>query len=102
MVLLKSVSETQRQVAGYVRERRLLMELTQAGLAERSGVTLPTLRKFEQRGVISLEFFLKLLWVVGGLEELIQVVKPSKPDFTSIEEVIDGDRVATRKKGRKR
>ncbi|MFP5080240.1 hypothetical protein [Pedobacter sp. JCM 36344] len=30
------------------------MELTQEGLAERSGVSLATLRKFEQKGVISI------------------------------------------------
>jgi hypothetical protein len=44
--------------------------LTREGLAERSGVPLATLRKFEQKGSTSLEsFFLKLLMVIGGLEE---------------------------------
>lgn len=35
------------------------MNLTQEGLAERSGVPLSTLRKFEQKGMISLDSFLK-------------------------------------------
>jgi len=64
------------------------MELTQEGLAERYGVPLATLRNFEQKGSISLESFLKLLMVVGGLEETINVLKPSKPNFTSIDEVL--------------
>jgi hypothetical protein len=33
------------------------MALTQEGLSERSGVPLAALRKFEQKGSISLEFF---------------------------------------------
>lgn len=46
------------------------------------------LRKFEQKGIISLESFLKLLLIVGGLEEVTQALKPSKLNFTSIDEVI--------------
>jgi transcriptional regulator with XRE-family HTH domain len=64
------------------------MDLTQEGLAERSGVSLSTLRKFEQKGSISLESFLKLLSVIGGLEEVINALKPSKPNFKSIDEVL--------------
>ncbi|WP_443947630.1 helix-turn-helix domain-containing protein [Pedobacter sp. AW1-32] len=41
------------------------MELTQEELAKRAGVPLPTLRKFEQKGWISLESFFKFLMVVG-------------------------------------
>jgi transcriptional regulator with XRE-family HTH domain len=63
-------------LAENVRERRLQMDLTQEGLAERSGVSLSTLRKFEQKGSISLESFLKLLSVIGGLEEVINALKP--------------------------
>ncbi len=78
------------------------MKLTQEGLAERSGVPLATLRKFEQKGAISLESLLKLLMVVGGLEEIIGVLKPSKPNFTSIDEVLRDTNSITRKRGRKK
>lgn len=77
------------------------MNLTQAGLAERSGVALPTLRKFEQQGVLSLESFLKLLTVVGGLDEMIKAVQPAPMQFTSIDEVLAADTSNTlRKRGR--
>lgn len=78
------------------------MELTQEGLSERSGVPLATLRKFEQKGSISLESFLKLLMVVGGLEDVIHVLKPSKPNFTSIDEVLKDMDKAPRKRGRQK
>jgi len=42
------------------------------------------LRKFEQKGVISLDSFLKILSVVGGLEEMVDVLKPKEQDFKSI------------------
>ena len=102
MILLMSISKAQQKIAENVRERRLLMELTQEGLAERSGVPLATLRKFEQKGAISLESLLKLLMVVGGLEEIIDVLKPSKPNFTSIDEVLKDRNSVSRKRGRKK
>lgn len=71
MISLISTLKAQEKIATQIRARRLSMELTQEGLSERSGVPLPTLRKFEQKGAISLESFLKLLMVLGGIEEMI-------------------------------
>ena len=102
MVSLLSPAKTQQQLAQNLRERRLLMELTQEGLAQRAGVPLPTLRKFEQKGLISLESFLKLLAVVGGLEEIVAATKPVKPAFTSIDEVLQQETGVKRKRGRRK
>ena len=102
MISLISSSKAQLKIAENIRARRLSMELTQEGLAERSGVPLPTLRKFEQKGAISLESFLKLLMVVGEVEELINILKPSKPVFNSIDDVLKGTDGVSRKRGRKK
>lgn len=75
------------------------MGLTQEGLAKRSGVPLPTLRKFEQMGQLSLESFLKLLMVVGGLEAVIQAAAPEQAAFPSIDAVIKANAQKPRKKG---
>lgn len=99
---LISISKAQQKLAENIRNRRLSMELPQEGLSERSGVPLPTLRKFEQKGSISLESFLKLLMVIGGLEEIITVLKPSKPNFTSIDEVLKDSNNIPRKRGSKK
>ena len=61
-MLFISSSKAQKKLVENVRERRLQMELTQEGLAERSSVPLSTLRKFEQKGSISLNFFSFLIW----------------------------------------
>lgn len=102
MVLLITPSKAQAKLAENVRLRRLDMGLTQAGLAERSGVALPTLRKFEQQGVISLESLLKILMVVGGLDEMVQATEPTPTAFTSIDDVLKADSRVTRKRGRRK
>lgn len=102
MTSLISPSKAQLKIADNVRARRLAMELTQEGLAERAGVPLPTLRKFEQKGSISLESFFKLLMVVGGIDEIVTALKPSKPSFNSIDDVLKGTDSNSRKRGRKK
>ena len=101
-MLFISFSKAQKTLAQNVRERRLQMDLTQEGLAERSGVALSTLRKFEQTGIISLESFLKILSIVGGLEEMIEGLKPNTPAFKSIDEVIKIDEKTIKKRGSKK
>jgi transcriptional regulator with XRE-family HTH domain len=102
MISFISPAKAQMKLAENIRARRLSLELTQEGLAARSGVPLATLRKFEQKGSISLESFLKVLMVVGGLEELIDLLKPAKPVFKSIDEVLNDKDAISRKRGRKK
>jgi len=98
-MLFVSLSKVQMKIVENIRDRRLQMELTQEGLSERAGVPLSTLRKFEQKGVISLESFLKILSVVGGLEEILVALKPKKQHFKSIDEVLKSEKKNIRKRG---
>ncbi|WP_177760864.1 helix-turn-helix domain-containing protein [Flavobacterium sp. I3-2] len=98
-MLFISLSKVQRKIVENIRDRRLQMELTQEGLSERSGVPLSTLRKFEQKGVISLDSFLKILSVVGGLDEMIEALKPKQQHFKSIDEVLKSEEKNSRKRG---
>lgn len=101
-MLFISLEKAQKKLVQNIRERRLLLELTQEGLSERSGVPLSTLRKFEQKGLISLDSFLKILSVVGGLEEMMNVLKPMKPNFKSIDDVLKLEDNSTKKRGSKK
>ncbi|PCI68132.1 MAG: XRE family transcriptional regulator [Piscirickettsiaceae bacterium] len=96
---LITISKAQSKLAGYMRTRRLDTKLTQEGLAERSGVKLRTLRKFEQQSLISLESFLKLAMTLGCLEDLVNAAEPSETKFTSIDDVLKGNKIKTSKKG---
>lgn len=99
MTSLITVLKAQKTLAENARARRLAMGLTQGGLAKRSGVSLPTLRKFEQKGLISLESFLKLMMVLDGLARIVEASAPEQAVFTSIDEVLAADKKSVRKKG---
>ncbi len=100
-MLLINSSKAQKKIAENLRKQRLGMNLTQEGLAERSGVPLSTLRKFEQKGTISLEGFLKLQMALGGLENIVKATEPLISEFSSIDEVLNSDsKETTRKRGR--
>ena len=86
-------------IAENARACRLQMELTQEGLAKRSGVALPTLRKFEQKGVISLESFLKIQMVLDGLEDIIKSTQIKSSSFSSIDDVLESNNIPARKRG---
>jgi transcriptional regulator with XRE-family HTH domain len=86
------------QIAQRVRARRLEMNLTQEGVAYRSGLSLSTYRRFERTGEISLK---GLLWIGFAMNML--------PDFDglfaqrqyqSIDEVL-AERTVNRKRGKK-
>jgi len=102
MVSFISPSKAQIKIAEYIREQRLQLNLTQEGLASRSGVPLPTLRKFEQKGIISLESLLKLLMIVGSLDELVNALKPIKTNYETIDDVLKENNLHKRKRGSKK
>jgi len=75
------------------------LNLTQVGLSKRSGVSLATLRKFEIGGGISIDNLLKIMLVVGGLNQIVEASALDQDNFSSIEEVISGKNPSKRKRG---
>ncbi len=73
---LQTPSDTQRELAARVKARRLALNITQAELAERSGISLGSLRRFETTGEISLRAFLELALVLGELKEFSTLFRP--------------------------
>ncbi len=59
-ISFKSVSEVMSEIAERAKQERLAMNLTQAGLAKRSGVSLGSIKRFESTGQISLQSLLEL------------------------------------------
>ncbi|MDB5319574.1 MAG: family transcriptional regulator [Phycisphaerales bacterium] len=69
-------SETQRMLADRVRNARVGLGLKQTTLATRAGVTLATLRKFEQKGEIALKYLMRICHALGRLDEFDAILKP--------------------------
>jgi len=84
-------SDIQNQLRQKFKTRRKQLGYTQTELAERSGVSLGSLKRFETTGQISLESFLKLAFVLECINELSRVCEKNKQkEFCSIEEVLHG------------
>lgn len=81
-------NEINTEIANRMKQLRKRKKISQKELAARSGVSLGSLKRFEQSGEISLQSFTKLaiaLEVETELEALFTEVP-----FDSIEEVING------------
>ena len=84
-----------RELAVRLRDRRLAEQLTQEGLAQRSGVPLGTLKKFERTGQVSLLSFIRLAVTLKDEAALGNLLRPR--DFQSLEQVLEKPQ---RKRGR--
>ena len=87
-LIQKTWEEIDTDIANRMIQLRKRKKLSQKALAAKSGLSLGSLKRFEQKGEISLQAFTKLaiaLGVEGELETLFGEVP-----FGSIEEVING------------
>ena len=94
---LYTPEEVSLRLAEHVRRLRLHNKWTQATLAKRAGVTLPTLRRFERTGLVSLKHLLRLSLALGRLDEFWTLLEPSAA--TSIKELEANQAAAGRKRG---
>ena len=83
----KTPYEVSMELAEKAKEKRKYMKLTQQQLADRSGVSLGSLKRFEQTGEISLSSLLKIAGVLDSLKEFDGLFE--KPEYTSIEEILN-------------
>ncbi len=76
-IQLHTSEEMERALAQRVRELRLAAGWKQSTLAERSGVTLGSLRRFESTGKVSLEHLLRLCHALGRIDEFDRLLRPA-------------------------
>ncbi len=84
--------EVMQNIKTKFRQRRKELKYTQKELSEHSGVSLGTLKRFENTGQISLESLLKLAFVLECLEEFMKLCEekdelPNSLDNISEEEI---------------
>lgn len=92
-----SSGEILTELSARLKSRRLARNLTQNGLARRSGVSLGTLKKFERTGLISLASFVRLSLAVRdevALEGLLL-----EEEFRTLDDVLKAGG-KSRKRGR--
>ena len=75
---LHTPEEISQILAARLKELRLVKRWKRKTLAERSGVTESSLKRFEQTGKVSMENFLKLAMTLGRLDEIETLLLPAK------------------------
>lgn len=85
-------------LADNCRKRRLDKGMSRRSLAETTSIPEPTLERFETKGKISLEAFLKLVIEFGWFDEMSAIMGKSK--YTTGEELETINRNQGRQKGR--
>ncbi len=84
----KTPKEINKMIAERIRNIRKRRKLSQEKLSEKSGVSLGSVKRFENIGEISLSSLTKLAIALGCENELEQLFEDIP--FESIQEVIDG------------
>ncbi|HSO89510.1 MAG TPA: helix-turn-helix transcriptional regulator [Draconibacterium sp.] len=83
---IKTPRSVLKNTAVKVRALRRQNKYSQVEFADRSGVSLGSLKRFEATGLISLESFLKLIHLLDRLEEFDTILQ-SGDDFDAVEKL---------------
>lgn len=79
-IIFKSPPEVAQHIAKQVQAARLALNFSQKTLAERSGLSYGTLKKFERTGEISLTSLIKIALSLGCLEQFQNLFPTKKPE----------------------
>jgi len=88
-----------RGMSQRMRERRLELNLTQKGLAAKAGVSLGTLKRFENSYEISLKYLLMVAVVLDATEMFGELF--SVKQYQSIDEVLTATSSRKRQRGKR-
>ncbi len=83
--LLDNVDDISRQIAKDFRHRRVEKGLTREQVAERAGVAVSNVVRFEQKGLISLKNLIGLAMALGYTSEIKGLF--SNPKYSTMEEL---------------
>ncbi len=75
------------EIAGRMQKKRKANKLTQEQLAQKSGVSLGSVKRFERLGEISLSSLVKIAFVLDCEDDFDALF--SRKEYKSIQEVID-------------
>lgn len=83
--LLNNVDEISKQIAADFRHRRVEKGLTREQVAERAGVAVSNVVRFEQKGLISLKNLIGLAMALGYTSEIKGLF--AQPKYSTMEEL---------------
>ena len=81
----ESADDIAKEIAADFRKRRIEKNLTRVQVAERSGVAVSNIVRFEQKGLISLANLIALGMALGYTSEIKSIF--SQPKYSTMEEL---------------
>lgn len=97
---LPSPEDTAKKIADDFRNRRIEKGITRKEIAERSGVAISNIARFEQKGLISLNNLVMLATALGYTSEIKSIF--SEPKFSTIADLEQIRKNTGKKKAYKR
>lgn len=89
MLNINSPIENCLVIADKFKERRVQYNLTQLELAQRSTVSLGTLRRFETTGKIALEALMKIAAILDLSAVIVEAIQKSDQENMSLDEMME-------------
>lgn len=93
---LPDANEIGLEIAANLRRRRVEKDLTRDQLADKAGISVSNLTRFEQKGLISLSNLVQLAIAMGYLSEIRSIF--SQPKYDTMEELLQIRKNATKKR----
>lgn len=90
--------DTQIHIRDAARSRRIALDITQSDLANRSGVSLASLKRFEQSGEVSLTSLLRLASALDALDGFAALFP--QPEPRSLDDLERSDKPRQRASGK--
>lgn len=84
---LRSPADISTQIANRMQKKRKANKLSQIQLAEKSGVSLGSIKRFERLGEISLSSLVKIAFILDCEDDFDALF--ARKEYRSIQEVID-------------
>lgn len=97
--LLEGVDDISMKMANDFRARRIEKNLTREQVAEKSGVAVSNIIRFEQKGLISLKNLIGIAMALGYTSEIKNIFE--QPKYSTMEELSQIRRNAGKKKAHK-
>lgn len=97
--LLEGVDDIAKKLANDFRARRIEKNLTREQVADKSGVAVSNIIRFEQKGLISLKNLIGIAMALGYTSEIKNIFE--QPKYSTMEELSQIRRNAGKKKAHK-
>ena len=98
--MLDNPDELAKEMANDFRRRRIEKNLTREQVAEKSGVAMSNIMRFEQKGLISLRNLIGIAMALGYTAELKSVF--SQPKYSTMEELMQIRKNSNKKKAHRK